>query len=149
VWEPDQRRSPIGEGTVVFFDRDRDGSEDGPVVVGFIKWTLRKERVHGPKEYVGEFALISIAPEYRGQKTVQGPSIASTMFATTEAIMHEHEKASEDMPLRIDVDVDNSHAREVYVECWRFKHWKWRPEPQAEAKYEVLLRAATASAGER
>jgi len=41
--------SPIGEGTILAFDADKDDDEAGPVVVGFAAWCLRKERVEGPK----------------------------------------------------------------------------------------------------
>ncbi len=156
AWEDDRKPEPIGEGTLLFFDRGQDDHDGGPVLVGFVAWCLRKERVHGPKEYVGLFHLIFVAPAYRGEKTIQGPSIVSTMFATAEkvmqergkAVMQEHGKPLDDMPLRIDVNVGNDHARNIYTKRWGFKHWKWRPKPPAEPKYEVLLREATAPKGD-
>ena len=126
-WEPDRKPWPLPEGTIVFFDCDADASGI-PVVVGFVQWKLRKERVEGPKEYVGEIALMFIAPSYRGQKTTQGPSIASTMLATAEAAIRVLPDTTDDTPLRIDVNIGNDYARGIYVNHWGFTHWKWRPE---------------------
>jgi hypothetical protein len=100
--------------------------------------------VEGPKEYVGVVALMAVAPAYQGEKTVEGPSVATTIVARAEQLMREHEKGSDQMPLRIDVNVGNDHAREIYINRWGFTHWKWRPDPPAEPAYEVLIRRPSA-----
>ena len=97
------------------------------------------------KEYVGLIQLLGVALAYRGQKTTEGPSVARAIVARAEQAMREHEKGNDEMPLRIDVNVGNDRARSIYVDSWGFAHWKWRPEPPAQAEYEVLIRKPSAS----
>jgi ribosomal protein S18 acetylase RimI-like enzyme len=128
----------IGGGTLVFFD-DETG-----VLVGFVAWRLRKEKVRGRKEVMGQIHLMGIIPAYQGKQSVHGRSLASEMFATAEKDAIEHEKGSDDMPFRIDADNNNVRAREIY-EHWGFEYWRpfmsksgrkyaqlWRPPSEPE-----------------
>lgn len=135
--EPD----PIGDGTLVFFDEGTD------VLVGFVAWRLRREKVRERKELMGQIHLMGIIPAYQGKRSIQGCSLASEMLATAEREAIEHDKGSEEMPFRIDADKDNIRAREIY-EHWGFEYWRpftsksgreyaqlWRPpsEPEQDA----------------
>ena len=40
AWEDDRKPEPIGEGTLLFFDRGQDDHDGGPVLVGFVAWSI-------------------------------------------------------------------------------------------------------------
>ena len=65
------------------------------------------------------------------------------MFATMEPQARAHPKAKEDMPVVLEVEVGNDHARGVYVERREFEHLGFREPPGTDRRYEVLSRAAT------
>jgi len=131
--------SPHDRGhTVLFSDADTNA------LVGYVTWRIRKLRLpHDNKQRkVIELHYLGIVPEYRGEKCTGGESVASQMFATAEATARADSKARPDMPVILEVEVENTHAREVYVEGWGFESLGFR-EPSGGRRYEVLARAAT------
>jgi ribosomal protein S18 acetylase RimI-like enzyme len=126
--------------TIIFSDADTDA------FVGYVTWRLRKLRLpHDDKQRrVIELHYLGIVPAYRGQKCAAGESIASQMFATAEAAARSHSKARPDMPVVLEVEVENDHARAVYVDRWEFESLGFR-EPYNGRRYEVLWRAASES----
>jgi ribosomal protein S18 acetylase RimI-like enzyme len=94
---------------------------------------------------MGLIRYLGVAPAYRGR------GLATEMFAAAEREAVAHEKGSEDMPFRINVDKDNLTARAIY-EHWGFEYWRmftsktgreyahlWRPPtehgPEATASW--------------
>jgi hypothetical protein len=116
---------------------------------------VRKIRLpHDNKQHrVIEFHYIGVASGYQGEKCVKEDqddpeeSVATRMFATAEAAARAHPKARADMPIVLEVEVGNDHAREVYVERWHFE-LLGRREPASGRQYEVLARAPTEIEGD-
>ena len=129
--------------TIVFTDGDTGA------LVGYITWRIRKLRLpHDNKQRkVIEMHYIGVVVAYRGEKSTGGESIASQMFATAEAAARADSKARPDMPVVLEVEAENAHAREVYVERWGFEPLGFR-EPASGRRYEVLARAASEAPGE-
>jgi ribosomal protein S18 acetylase RimI-like enzyme len=124
--------------TIIFSDGDTGA------LVGYVTWRIRKLRLpHDNRQRkVIEMHYIGVVPPYRGEKSTGGESIASQMFATAETAARADSKARPDMPVVLEVEVENAHAREVYVEGWGFESLGFR-EPANGRRYEVLARAAT------
>jgi GNAT superfamily N-acetyltransferase len=135
-WEEGRVDDPIGEGTLIFLD------EANEALVGFVRWSFRRENVRGKKELMGLIHYIAVAPIYQGKR------LADAMFATAEqeaiAYAVDHGKGHADMPFRINVDKGNTRAQKVY-ERWGFESWKvytsktgreyihmWRPPSEPE-----------------
>jgi ribosomal protein S18 acetylase RimI-like enzyme len=131
--------TPHDRGHTIIFSDAGTG-----VDVGYVTWRIRKLRLpHDNKQRkVIELHYIGIVPDYRGEKCTGGESVASQMFATAEAAARADTKARPDMPVVLEVEVENTHAREVYVEGWGFEHLGFR-KPTGDRRYEVLARAAT------
>jgi GNAT superfamily N-acetyltransferase len=129
VWEtpPD----PLVE-TILFFD------EETGALAGYVTWRMWRENIRGRKEWMGQIHLMAVARAYLGK------GVSTVMFATAEQAAIEHPKGTADMPFRIDVDNENTHAREIY-ERWGFERWRckekhrrvyrqmWRPPVEPEA----------------
>lgn len=118
--------------------------------MGYVTWRIRKIRLpHDNKQRrVIELHYLGVATEYREEKCSTGESIASQMFATMEAEARAHPKAKPDMPIVLEVEVGNDHARGVYVKRWEFEHLGFRVVPGTDREYEVLSRAAMPGAEE-
>ena len=114
--------------------------------MGYATWRIRKLRLpHDNKQRrVIELHYFGVVPDYQGKKCTSGESVASQMFATAEAAARAHRKARPDMPVVLEVEVENNHAREVYVERWGFGHLGFREVGDTGRRYELLARAATA-----
>ncbi len=69
------------------------------------------------------------------------------MFATMESVARASPKARSDMPVVLEVEVGNDHAREVYL-YWGFEYLGPREAPGTGRRYEVLMRSASAGDGE-
>jgi ribosomal protein S18 acetylase RimI-like enzyme len=134
VWQNDPE--PLPSGTLLGFDR-----ESG-TLAGFLAWRLRRESVRGQKEIVGEIWFLAVAEDYQHRACTAGHNVATMLFVTAEAVMREEEMTEDDMPLTIEVDVDNE-ARDVYVDGWGFEHWKWKDGLGGEHVAERLWRPAT------
>jgi hypothetical protein len=87
---------------------------------------------------------LGVDRRFRGRDCDDGARIASKIFATTENEARASPKARPDMPVALEVEVGNDHAREVYAH-WEFEYVGQRDAKGTDRKYEVMLRSATAS----
>jgi hypothetical protein len=124
--------------TILFED------EDTGDLVGYATWRIRKIRL--PPDHkqhrVIELHYLGIVSKYQGEKCATGESVASQIFATMEQQARGHKRAKHDMPIVLEVEVGNDHARDVYL-YWEFEVIGPREAAGTGRRYEVLSRAAT------
>jgi ribosomal protein S18 acetylase RimI-like enzyme len=72
----------------------------------------------------------------------QGQGCASDMFGEMERQARAHPKARPDMPIVLEVEVGNTHAREIY-DRWDFVYLGPRTAEGTDRHYEVLARSAS------
>jgi hypothetical protein len=112
--------------------------------VGYATWQIRKLRLPHDKKQRKVILLMwfGIDLRYRGRESDGGESIASQMFGTMENEARASPKARPDMPVALEVEVGNAHARDVYG-YWGFEYLGPREAVGTGRQYEVLMRSAT------
>jgi hypothetical protein len=105
--------------TILFFDGD------GAEPIGFVTWRIRKEHIHDgePKRKAIQIHFMGLAGAYHGAKSTLGCSVATAMF---ERALDAGEAAGGPLPVLIDVENENTHARDVY-DHWLFEQRKRKP----------------------
>jgi GNAT superfamily N-acetyltransferase len=112
--------------------------ETGGALVGFGTWRHRLSS--GPNLAIG-IEWLGVARDYQGKRLQDGSSIAGAIFDTLEARARTHDASTPDMPLVLEVDVDNGHAQSVY-EHWGFVFLE--VVGTGPRRYNRLIRGASA-----
>jgi hypothetical protein len=105
--------------TILFFDGDGDEP------IGYVTWRIRKEHIHDsePKRKAIQIHFMGLANAYHGARCTLGCSVATGMF---ERALDAGETAGGSLPVLIDVEQENTHARGVY-DHWLFESRKRKP----------------------
>lgn len=90
-------------------------ADQGDAPIGFGTWLHRSVELwdHTP-ELTIEIAWFGVVVAYQGQPSADGPTVATTLFATLEAKSRAHPDSTPDMPLTLEVDVENPRARRFW-----------------------------------
>lgn len=84
-------------------------------LVGFAAWRMRDEQFSGSTQTVGEVRFLAVIPSYRGR------GVATQMWSTVRSAIAASDQGSSETIIRIEVDVSNTKAREVYEHGWGFE----------------------------
>lgn len=120
--------------TVVGIDTDTEA------LVGFGTWLHRAVHLPTGRELAIGIEWLGVDTAYQGQRTEEGPSIATTLFETLERRARGNSLSTPDMPLVLEVDARDEHAQGF----WRhlgFEFVEWAEV--ANERYLRMLRSAS------
>lgn len=116
--------------------------DDTGAFVGFGTWRHREVPLPWGTERAITIEWFGVDVRYQGQRTEAGYSVATTLFETLESKAREHELSTDDMPLFLEVDVDNEDAQGF----WEHLGFEFLESVEVlqRGRYRRMLRSASA-----
>jgi ribosomal protein S18 acetylase RimI-like enzyme len=110
-------------------------------LVGYATWRHREVHLPWGQEQAISIEWFGVDTAYQGQRTPEDASIATTLFETVEKRAREDEMSAPDMPIFLEVDVDNSQARGF----WEYLGFDYIEDVEvlSKGRYRRMLQSAS------